>query len=321
VPKGSLNLSLTRSSISEFTIVDMNDRGDYLLLVSPVDATYREYVRLYQGTKTSLGRVTPDIRYFLSPNGNTIRRVGQAQMASSLQSRMLGGPVTSAYNEIRFYRRFNDDGSVLNVRFDQQKKESFFHLRVDKSGVPPVVFYTSTNPMMILEKGDSGDIWVRESVKNNSATDDILWKFNGTNKEQITLPKGYKAVDRVAQTGATLAATFGNIQGTDPLRAFVRANNGWKELPLPDGYSFSYVQKVFLDGSILGFVTDGERGHFKQVVWKGDSVAILDDLPAWPKNGQVSLIVQATRKGDLYVRNVTDTSSGASEYYLLSLKL
>lgn len=320
VAKAFFEPKLARSTITRSSIVDMNDHGDYLFLVSPPDATYREYAHYYNGKQESLGRVTTDIRYFLSPKGNIVRRVAQAQMASSMQARMFGGPVTMAYNEIRFFRRFNDDGSVLNVRFEQQKDKSLYRLRLDKANTAPTFLYSSLNPLAILEKGESGEVWLREMAKEKAGSHDILWKMKDGKKEAVFFPKGYTQVDRVVQTGETVAATFGEFLGPEPLRTYIRIGRQWKELPLPPGYTFSYVQRVMRDGLILGFVTDGDRDHFHQVVWKGDAVAILDELAAWPKNGQLSYVVQATRNGDIYVRNVTDTASGASEYYLLTLK-
>ena len=74
------------------------------------------------------------------------------------------------------------------------------------------------------------------------------------------------------------------------------------------------------DGLILGFVTDGELKHFRQVVWDGQKVAILDDLPNWPKAGQFSYIVQAARNGNIYVRDELDTGTGKSDYYLLRVE-
>jgi hypothetical protein len=238
-----------------------------------------------------------------------------------MSGRMNNGLSSWAFNDIRFYRRFTDDGSMIYVSSSIHKKELTSRLMKDKPGVPSNVYYTSKYPLTILDIDDHENVWVRESTDPNKATQDHLLKFTGQKFERISLPPGYGGVDRVSCTGTMIAATFGNSIGPEPYRTFVRTGSEWKELPIPKGSVFSFVQKIFNNGLILGFVTDENRQNLQQVVWKDDSIRLLNELPAWPKKGQFSIVTRATRTGDLYVRSVLNTENGASENYLLNVGL
>ncbi|MEI7987319.1 MAG: hypothetical protein WCI55_16985, partial [Armatimonadota bacterium] len=191
----------------------------------------------------------------------------------------------------------------------------------DRIGSATKVYYTAPFPLNILEIEENETIWFKKSFGLKSQRRDELLKASGGKIQTIPYPLIYRTVDRVVATGTIVAATFGNTAEKEPIRSFIKNSNGWKELPIPPGYIFSYVQKVFNSGLILGFVTDQNRAEMKQVVWKDDSVAILNDMPSWPKLGQFSFVTRATRNGNIYVRSVLNTDVGTSENYLLNVGL
>lgn len=179
--------------------------------------------------------------------------------------------------------------------------------------------YASASPMTLLEKGDTDSIWIREHHGNSKSGSDKLIRIDGTSPTEVPLAARYSSVFRVCNTGNSVAATFGTVGGEQPIRSHVLDGKKWKELPIPAGFEFSFVQKILFDGSIVGFVTTADGKSIRQVLWKGDSVAILNDLPGWPKGGIFTIIMIATRGGGLYVRNVLNSESSAGDYYLLSI--
>jgi hypothetical protein len=316
-PTGSFTPSLTRSQYNSWPLLDMNDRGDYLFLASPTSADYREILHIYDGKSVLSERLPVGARWGLTPNGNIIKRIDP--IFSFQGGRLNGGLVSWAYNDIRFYRRFTDDGSAISIISSQTKKKLTAKLVKDKTGSPLKVFYESHFPLNVLEIENSETIWIEESMNPKGAGNDRLLKFSGGKKEVIALPNGYNSVERIAATGSIVAGTFSNAKEGQPTRSYVKTSADWKELPLPSGAVFSFVQKVFNNGAILGFVTDADRDKMRQVVWQGDSMAVLNDMPAWPKLGLFAIVTRATRRGDIYVRSVLNTETGTSENYLLNL--
>jgi hypothetical protein len=318
--KGSLVPKVVRSEHNYLPLMDMNDRGDYLFLASPVGASYREFLHFYKSKSVSSGRLAASSRWSLTPNGNVVKRVEQQSPFGA--GRINGGMVSWAFNELRFYRRFTDDGSMIFVDSNLNKsKQLTAKLVKDRIGSETKIYYTASFPLNILEIEENETIWFKKSFGQKSEQRDELLKASGGKVETVPYPTAYSTVDRVAATGSIMTATFGSPKGKEPVRSFVRQSNGWKELPIPPGFIFSYVQKAFNNGLILGFVTDQNRAEMKQVVWKEDSVAILNDLPAWPKLGQFSFVTRATRNGNIYVRSVLSTDAGTSENYLLNIGL
>jgi hypothetical protein len=318
--KGTLSPKVVRSEYNYLPLMDMNDRGDYLFLSSPIGATYREFLHVYQGKSVSSGRLSSSSRWSLTPNGNIVKRVEQQFPIGS--GRINSGLVSLAFNELRFYRRFTDDGSMIYVNSNLNKsKQLVAKLVKDRIGSETKVYYTATFPLNILEIEEDEVIWFKKSFGQKSEKRDELLKASGGLVETVPYPTSYSTVDRVAASGSIMAATFGSPKENEPIRSFVKNSNTWKELPIPPGYMFSYVQRVFSNGLILGFVTDQDRAEMKQVVWKEDSVAILNDMPSWPKLGQFSFISRATRNGNIYVRSVLNTDTGTSENYLLNVGL
>lgn len=309
----SFEPNLVRSELSKYQLVDMNDRGDYLFQMASDDPQYVEFVRRFEGKNFPPHRVGVDVRMGLKPNGELYQRGSGNPFGRG----MLG--TGNLFNDNRFYRRVYDDGSVIYVRYELIQKVATYTLRRDKNGAMVESLLTSSTPLAILDRTDDEVLWVKRQESATTADDETLLRLSRDQTDEIALPSGYRVIDRISETKNVVAGSFGSLATKEPIRAFLRKDSGWKELPIPDGFTFSFVQKVMNDGLILGFVTDANREKAKQVVWKEDAVVVLEDLPAWPKRGEYALVAQTTRRGDLYVRNVIDAISGKSENYLLHL--
>ena len=314
-PVGILTPKISRNNLSKLPLFDTNDRGDMLFLLSPPSAKYREYLHVYNGKSVRSGRLGETVRLMLTPNGSLIKRFDFISPFGAGRSGSLN--YGWGYNEYRFFKRFTDDGSLIFIESKIRKKILTTTLVKQKQGEPAKVFFTSHFQMGINEIDDSGSIWVREMADSRLRNHDRLLKFSGGQMTDVPFPPGYTTVERVAAYGSTVTATFGTVANNEPVRAFMQTPKGWKELPLPAGGTFAFVQKVFDNGLVLGFVTDENRDNMTQVVWKGDSVALLNKQPGWPRVGQLSFVNRANRKGDIYVRSVLNTESGISENYLL----
>ena len=316
-PSRLFTAKLTRSTISNSPLIDMNDRGDFLYLVSPPEAAYKQFVHFYHGKSVTSDKVSFYSRWTLTPNGSIVKKIDLMMQMQTGRSNW--GYTGYAFNELRFFRRMMDDGSIYFVNSNMKKKVLISELLNAKDGNPNKVIYSSHKPLMMLDIDKSGAIWLRELLDPQGLNNDQLLKVTKTGIEKVPFPPGYHCVERVTNTGSMIAGTFGHISDTEPVRSYVHEKSGWRELPLPVGSVFSYVQKIFDNGLILGFVTDEKREKMLQVVWNGDSVSILNECPAWPKLGQFSFVTRATAKGDIYVRNVMNTEAGTSENYLMSV--
>jgi hypothetical protein len=304
---------LTRSNIDSLPIFDMNDRGDLLLLASPPAAKYREFIHLYNGKSVRSDKVEATARWVLTPSGNILKMGRATQIRST-------GFISQSYNELRFFKRVTDDGSVLFINTTQRRKSFNYQLLKSKDGTPNQQLYSSNNPLSILEIEESGAIWVRETIEVNKIKHDQLLRYSAAGVEKIAFPAGFNLADRVATCQSKVYATFGQSSGIKPFRTFMRSSNGWTEMPIPKGYTFSFVQRAFFNGLVLGFVTDQSRTLMKQIVWKGNEVGILDECVNWPKVGQFAVVVRANRRGDIYVQNVLNTELGTSETYLMNIE-
>ncbi len=178
--------------------------------------------------------------------------------------------------------------------------------------------------MMLVEVGDTGIAWLRE--RHGSATADFERLLTvDTSKpapqtpEEVALPPGYHEIRRVSQTKGKVVATFGPVGTPMPCRTFVQRGKDWKELPIPAGYECSYVDRVLANGLVVGYIMGDDPVKLKNVVWKDDQICILNDLPQWPKGGQVSIIDVVGRDGTLVVQNVTDLGSRARDYYMFKI--
>ena len=320
LPKSTFTPNVTRSEYNRFPLVDMNDRGDYLFLENPRAENFREYIHIFSGKEIRSGLIPSDHRWLLTRGGNILKRTAPSRNPMYVFGKNGGGRSTSGpYNDLRFMTRYEDDGSFINFRYVATKRKHLSTLEKDFVDGHTEVFYQTPHQADLLDIGDDGSNWIRQSNSIDKKEDDVLLKFANNKMESIPFPHGYQAVERVAKTGKYLACSFGNQSSTEPVRTFTKTDKGWHELPIPQGYIFSYVQKIFNDGLILGFVTDATRENMKQVVWDGDRIAIINDMPAWPKLGKFSLVVNATRRGDILVKSVLNTESGANENYLIHI--
>lgn len=181
--------------------------------------------------------------------------------------------------------------------------------------------YRSESPMTLLDKSDSDTIWIKDHTGNRATGADELIAITKTGRKSFKLPDGYSDVMRLANTGSHIVGTFGQIDGTQPVRSFLRDGEKWKELPIPEKFDFSFVQRIFNDGTILGFIASADGQKIRQVVWHGDACTILDDLDHWPRQGLFSIVVLSNRRGDIYVRNVLNSKTNACEYYLLNVSV
>ncbi len=311
-PSGIFTPKLTRSNIDLMPIVDMNDRGDLLLLASPATANYREYIHLFDGKSVQSEKVDVTARWVLTPSGNILKMGRATQIRST-------GFISQSYNELRFFKRITDDGSVIYTNTVQHHKTFTYQLLKSKNGMPNELLYSSNNPLLILEIEESGAVWFRETFEVNKVKHDQLLRFSSNGTEKIALPKGYDLADRVATCKSNVFATFGQSSGLLPFRSFQRTLNGWTEMPTPKGFSFAFVQRALFNGMVLGFASDQSRTSMKQIVWKGTEMGILEECPAWPKLGQFAVVVRATRRGDIYVQNVLNSELGTSETYLMKI--
>lgn len=316
-PSGAASIQLTRSKYNSMPLVDMNDRGDYLFLAaSPSSPAPRQYIHIFNGKSVKSEVVAASTRWMLTSSGKIISRTATGRVSPFLTGRLGGTQNFWPYNELRFMSRFDEDGSSFGIQFIMRNRTHSFAFERFGTDAKNEILYQSARELQYIERSDNNTFWVREATDAKSINANLVRLSQGKS-ETVTLPQGYSAVERMAQTGEKVAGTFGNITSDQPIRSFVKVGNDWKELPIPPGYVFSYVQKIFTNGLILGFVTDASRDVARPVVWDGDKVAELEKLPSWPKNGTYSVITNATRRGDIYVRTVLNTSSGASESYLM----
>ncbi len=359
-PSGTLTVVINRQDSTLGLLADINDRGDYLFLTSPRGAKIREYNHTFKGISVEKRSLEDTSTLRLCTDGHLATTSQLAEFDSTcpvgfpFETDPFKFNIDSdkSYFVVRtkhdlktkkdHYGLDRDIQSPVSPNIvDSQSVEN-----VPNSGIPDVQassqsgftsgsgsigsatnsttskeIFSSAYPIALLSKSDLGTIWVREHYGNNSNGNDKLIRIDPISTEGIKFPTGYKDVMRVTHTGANLVATFGKIDGDQPLRAHLRVGKGWHELPIPEGYDFSFVQKVLTNGVMIGYVTTADGKKIRQVAWLGDACAILNDLPNWPKQGLMSVIILANRKGDIYVRNVLNTETNASEYYLLNLSI
>ena len=315
-PNGSTNLTLSRIDIGNLGLVDMNDRGDYLFLEPPSDLPNQNFIHKFNGKSALYSPPNATARLQLTTGGKIVERRGPMQL--SAVGRGEPASVTSLPFSRPFFRsRPGDDGSEIRIQFESIDHKPNYFLLVDKQGLRVKTMFTSSLPIELLETDPKGSIFMRQRNDSPAASIEILLSYKDGKVETIPMPSNYFDIDRITSTGKQFAGTFGSRTSVEPMRSFRLINSAWSELPIPTGFEFSYVQKVFEDGLILGFVSDKNQEKTKQVIWDGDKVAILNDMPAWPKLGQFSFVSRATRRGDIYVRNVLNTESGAGDNYLL----
>lgn len=156
-------------------------------------------------------------------------------------------------------------------------------------------------PISILERSDKNVFWFRHPRTSRSTDDDLLFRLRNEKVEAIEFPPNYASVDRVCQTGNMIAASFGWPDNNEPVRSFTMQGSKWIELPIPEGFDNSYVQKITFSGIILGYIENSDTGQIQSVAWKGKACKLLASLPNWPKPKDSQLIYSANRQGELYL--------------------
>ena len=230
---------------------------------------------------------------------------------------------------------FYNDGSVLivdaaNIPGDRRATYTLYrkwfrpepeHAKMGDKAVElrSEIVYRAPNPVIFLEKSDTDTVWVQDRHGSEHLGTDQLIRIKDGKQEKVPLPKGYENVQRIAQTKDTVVGTFGIQSGVKPYRNFRKVGHDWKELPIPEGFVMSFVQKVFYDGTILGFVTNSDATKMVSVLWKGDNVAILDEQPNWPKHWGMSMAVLSNRNGLLYVQDGLGRDIVAKRCYLIKV--
>ena len=359
-PTGTLTVKINRQDSTLGLLADMNDRGDLLFLTSPRGVKLREYNHTFNGISvekrsledTSTLRLCTDGHLAITSQLAEIDSICPVGFPFETDPFKFNIGSDKSYFVVRTKHdpktkkdhygldrdiqspvspNIVDSQSVENVPNSaipagQASSQSGFtsgsgSLGSATTSTTSKEIFRSAFPIALLCKSDLGTIWVREHYGNNSNGNDKLIQIDPNSSEEIKFPTGYKDVMRVANTGANLVATFGKIEGDQPLRAHLRVGEEWHELPIPEGYDFSFVQKVLTNGAMIGYVTTADGKNIRQVAWLGDACVILNDLPNWPKQGLMSVIILANRQGDIYVRNVLNTDTNASEYYLLNVSI
>ena len=299
----------------------MNDRGDLLYY----NVETRKFELISGGIVAKTGKLESGNSLKLKQDGTlSVYKLRSPPPGSSGD---LGsfGPVTSLpYNEARFFSFERDDRSNYQVRYSEKKSDRHYSLLlVPQAGEKKAKvseLYHSKNLLITLEIGMDKSLWVQESGSHGPKQDsNNLIFILDKQSHAVAMPDGYHFVDRVATGGSVVAGTFGYFGSTEPIRSFRQQLNSWKELRLPEGAVFSFVQKVFTNGLILGFVTDANFEHMRQVAWDGDDVTILNDQPDWPKQGKFSYVIDANRNGDVLVDNELNDRNKSTEIYLVHI--
>ncbi len=313
-PTGTFSATIERLPLINARLLAISDND---VLFYNRDFQNQEYVLVAGKKEQSLKRVPGDPDLRLLPNGTV---------------KMTHGLPISSSNATDIY--FND-GSFLTVdvkNFPGHKRATYFLKRDWHNAVrlptsfAPVTrlksqeIYRADNPVRFLEKTENDVIWIQDHNGTDSFGVDQLIRYEDGKTQVVAMPDDYKNVYRLAQTGDHIAATFGIVKGDLPYRTYLKTSSGWTQLPIPTGYDFSIVNKVFRDGTVLGNISTSDSKKSKNVLWRGNKLVILDDLPGWPKQGKKSDCVMANRNGLTYVEE--DNGPGnARPPYLLKIHL
>lgn len=358
-PSGTLKFKLTRLPLPQAELVGINDRGDMLFLTNPNQREYRlvrgsqsapikayepdmrcyllssgstiqfSALSTYSGASSLIYPFDPDAgmpKLFSDGTVATIYRDAKFTKAKDGQILVSAGrlgvsPIrtTSTYTVIRERHE-----AVKTVDAAKQGKTQLYRgpgsrEYIDYRKLEAVLFETQYPPVVMAIDADD-HAWIVEKAWNRHGGHDYLRKLSNDGSEVVALPDSYFQVERVVCGKGGVAATFSNPMTRLPARSYVRRDGKWMELPIPEGYDISFVQKVFDDGSILGFVMTVGKQNLREVLWKGVSVGILSEDPSWPKNAQISVVTRANGRGQFCVRNITDPTTGASEFYMLQVE-
>ncbi len=319
-PKGSFEVQAERQVAPYKGLSKMSDSGD--LLFNP--DLGKNYYYVANGVTKVIQPTGTGIWPQMLPNGQVVLSHGNNISTSSFE-----------YQQDRSGSSFFNDGSLLVAdvaKMPGQKQPIYTLYRKwyrdepehTKLGDKTVelrseIIFRAPNRIGYLEKSETGVIWVQDHHGTEHHGPDQLIRIENGKQEHIAMPAGYENVARIAQTKDMVVGTFGIYGGAKPFRNFMKVGNGWQELPIPAGYVMSFVQTVFNDGTVLGYVTNADNTKMLNVLWKGDKLAVLNDLPAWPKQGKKSLATHSNRNGLLWV----DDSMGPGQFpagqYLIKL--
>ena len=186
-------------------------------------------------------------------------------------------------------------------------------------------------PLEVRNIQHNGTIWVLEGEISLKGQPQNLLMIPPSQKSGITrisLPKNVGLVSTVAGYGDEVTVTAGLVTSKIPNRAFATNVKSWKdgkvglwtELPLDDEYDCATARCMIAGGWIFGNCENVSGTKQASVIWKGNNIFDLANLPEWPKYGLKSLVVSWNQRGDLYVRNVLNLPTGDSDFYLLVRK-
>ena len=346
-PTGTFEVKIVRSQLPQDPVYGLSDKGDVLLQSGGKQGEFDLYA--VDGKPTHIHTIVPKVRVHLRSNGTVIHLAEERATSGQSQTSM-------PYNESADRPRFFGDGTMAVVRKHNgltnpdekgRFKGDFFTLTKEvqepvnadavakpKTGNPQVAgipqgyvnkvtkseeLYATDNYLYLLNTDEKDSVWVSEGQSRKAGSPEKLNKFTGTTKEEVPMPQGYENAQRIAITDGKIVGTFGILNGKQPFRAFTLNDKSWKELPIPNGFDCSFAQTIFNDGVILGYVTSWDGKKMKHVLWKGESVAVLDDLEGWPKNGALTLVNRFNRVGDIVVRSITDLETSTGDTYVLKL--
>lgn len=315
-PSGSWTPTLKRLPNESGRLMDMNDHGDFLYCETPSTDYYQDYLFVSNGKPQKLDHNAHDVTLLLTEDGKLIKRLPVHTVNGAVGAQGGASGATSIYNRGNFIRTTNENGATLNISAGGSPP---FTLTQSEDGGISKKLYAANGPITLLDT-DKGRIWLRETPKLGAVDQDMLVLVDNGKAKKIGLPDGYHSVSRVAATNKYVVATFGRYLGKEPFRSYRWDGENWKELPLPKGYQNSYVQKVLFDGVVIGLISDHDSNVYRQVAWKGESIAILDNLPGWPQTNHPLVVDRATRNGTLCLKDPHSVSTTSNEIFLLSLK-
>ena len=315
-PSGNWTPKLKRLQSEAGRLMDMNDHGDFLYCETSSTDYYQDYLFVSNGKPQKLEHNAHDTTLLLTENGGLIKRLPIYTANGSIGARGGSSGATSIFTQGNFIRTTSENGSTLNISAEGPPP---YKLTDNEYSGPSTTLYEAPGPITLLER-DKDRIWLRQTPKLGSIDQDKLILIENGKAKSLNFPSSYGSVSRVAATGKYVVATFGRYLGKEPFRSYRWDGKNWKELPLPEGYQNSHVQKVFFDGVVIGLITDQASKEYRQVAWKGDSIAFLDNLPGWPQSNHPLFIDRATRNGTLCLKDAHSFSTPSNEIYLLSLK-
>ena len=311
-PSGSFSVTIQRLPNQNAICTNIADNDVILYKTGQSD---HEYMLVSNGTELKVKRTDQDPSLVFMPSGKlkSTNGSGFGGMSSTVNFFNDGSFIRTNVMNIPGHRR----ATYMLVREwhnDQRRPTSYL--------APPITLikseeiYRADNRVVLLEKTEKDVIWIQDHIGTENRGIDHLIRYDGGKVQQVAMPDGYQNVFSLAQTGDQIAATFGIARGELPYRAYVKTSSGWAALPIPAGYDFSFIKKVFRNGTILGSVTSSDSTKSRSVLWKGDKMVILDDLPGWPRQGLKSECTIANRSGLVLVEEDLGPGSHRPQYLL-----